>query len=50
MLNFTPFKEIRSFRFCFFNHIQLSERAASSQRFIKNLFERSFPKGFRQYL
>ena len=39
-------QEIRSFRFCFFNHVPMSERAATSQRFIKSLFERSFPKDY----
>jgi hypothetical protein len=42
-------QEIRSFRFCFYNHITMAERAATSQRFIKSLFERSFPKGKANY-
>uniref|UniRef100_A0A914L7E4 Nucleoside phosphorylase domain-containing protein n=1 Tax=Meloidogyne incognita TaxID=6306 RepID=A0A914L7E4_MELIC len=39
-------QEIRSFRFCFFNNIQLALRAETSQRFIKNIFERNFPKDY----
>ncbi|KAF7633695.1 PNP_UDP_1 domain-containing protein [Meloidogyne graminicola] len=39
-------QEIRSFRFCFFNNVQLALRAETSQRFIKNIFERNFPKDY----
>lgn len=42
-------QEIRSFRFCFFKDVPLSQRAATSQRFIKNLFEKNFPKDYASF-
>ncbi|KAL3114550.1 hypothetical protein niasHT_014357 [Heterodera trifolii] len=42
-------QEIRSFRFCFYSDVPATNRAALSNRFVRNLLEDTFPKDYANF-